>query len=50
MKNKPVEAEFDFAASTAGNEEKPARRQNERPRRGRPAAPPDCRTAGGAER
>ncbi len=36
VKNKPVEAEFDFAASTAGNEEKPARRQNERPRRGRP--------------
>lgn len=36
VKNKPVEAEFDFVASTAGNEEKPARRQNERPRRGRP--------------
>ena len=36
VKNKPVEAEFAFAASTAGNEEKPARRQNERPRRGRP--------------
>ena len=36
VKNKPVEAEFDFAASTAGNEEKPARRQTERPRRGRP--------------
>ena len=36
VKNKPVEAEFDFAASTAGNEEKLARRQNERPRRGRP--------------
>ena len=36
VKNKPVEAEFDFAASTAGNEEKPARRQSERPRRGRP--------------
>ena len=40
VKNKPVEAEFDFAApAAAGGEEKPARRQNERqqaPRRGRP--------------
>ncbi len=40
VKNKPVEAEFDFATpAAAGGEEKPARRQNERqqaPRRGRP--------------
>ena len=40
VKNKPVEAEFDFAApAAAGGEEKPARRQNERqqaPLRGRP--------------
>ena len=40
VKNKPVEAEFDFAApAAAGGEEKPPRRQNERqqaPRRGRP--------------
>ena len=40
VKNKPVEAEFDFAApAAAGGEEKPPRRQNERqqaPRGGRP--------------
>ena len=36
VKNNPGEAECDFAASTAGTEEKPARRQSERPRRGRP--------------
>ena len=37
VKNKPVvEAEFDFSPAPAAGEEKPMRRQGDRPRRGRP--------------